>query len=87
MDTAPSKRPKERGMSPSKQIFPVKKEDRPSNNNTTKIILKNCYFCDFLTIQTARREGRRVWELGNPGVESLEASALHWIAFYRVETT
>lgn len=33
MDTAPSKRPKERGMSPSKQIFPVKKEDRPINNN------------------------------------------------------
>lgn len=39
MDTAPSKRPKERGMSPSKQIFLVKKEDRPSNKNK-KLYLK-----------------------------------------------
>lgn len=41
MDTAPSKRPKERGMSPSKQIFPVKKEDRPSNNNNNKKLYLN----------------------------------------------
>lgn len=38
MDTAPSKRPKEMGMFPSKQIFPLKK--RLSNNNNKKLYLK-----------------------------------------------